>query len=462
MEDRRSRLGNSGFSLDEASQDFPVTMTGESFCEQDDVTKGLSFSDFPSGLTGDYYVGDDDVKRGVTLQGSSFPGSLDAFSDSFFKATDPYGGEQDVCRGVSLTSDIFPPGMSMAPFDPFENAFASGKLDMQGVPTQGKSSNVPFEDHVRPLPKPADSYFSFDPHTFKTDSDRCPALMNCFLDFLHNETSLQAVNITKVNPSKCCIKSDVWMENLPKFTVKVKCYQQDVGLALEVQKRCGDSIAFAGFYRAAAKHIQQHFIITAGLPQESFSFSLPPPLPLGEVDVQDFGPLLDMASSYSPDLQAESAAALASLTADQAVADALCLASEAIEDIFNLLEPDCIDVALHAGTLMSNLARSHKAEAFLCENGYGAEGLQKLLNKVRSLPASNSFSNDASTIAKQKFAEAFAAATKSCAQRLHRDVAEELKRQVKELVSASENQMGYVSCIDRNLHDAYSNLCPVH
>jgi len=269
-------------------------------------------------------------------------------------------------------------------------------------------------------------------------------------------------SITKVNHNKCCIKANVFVDNV-MCTLKARGYQQEPGvMALEIQKRSGDSITFSGVYRMAAKYLNEQslsagFEVVRGLPQDSLPCMQPlglPPLPKGKVDVQDYAPLLDMASQTNmPDLQAEAAGALASSTADPEVADALSADQMAMEDIAMLLETDRLDISLPAAELVTNLARSPKAPEHFDRM------LSPLVQKVNSFPIIPN-SNDARYVAKRLFAEALATATASCRQQLSEQLVCQLAADLHRVMSSSKDPMGNPDAAYGNLQTAYFNLVP--
>jgi len=195
--------------------------------------------------------------------------------------------------------------------------------------------------------------------------------------------------------------------------------------------------------------------ITSGLPQDSLGLPLTaPPLPKGKVDVQDFAPLLDMASqSHMPDLQAEAAGALASSTADPEVADALSSDQMAMQDIAMLLNTDRLDIALPASELVTNLARSPKAPEHF------EEMLGHLVRTVTRFPVKAN-SRDASYEAKRRFAEALATATASCRQRLSEPSVGQLAADLQAAMTDSKDSYGNPDAAFGNLQMAYFNLMP--
>jgi len=400
-------------------------------------------------LAGDFYRENDDVTRGVTL-GAALP------IDDSFGLKHTAGGSCDfyaappVVRGLNLGSDLDfglgadllqPPGWDLS---------KSSYGDIP-APLQASAQNKRFSDGDTPLQTPTDPFFTFEITTLFVLCDRPASLMNCLLEFLTTEV---VASISKVNPIKFCIKADVFIDHV-MCTLKARGYQQEPGkVALEIQRRSGDAIAFAGIYQRASKHLQNNFAITAGMPQDSVGLlaSPPPLLPQGKVDLMDYAPLLDMArQSHLPDLQAESAATLASLTADPTVVDALCSEPGPIQDIAKLLDTDRLDIALPAGTLVSNLAQSRNG----MEHFDGM--LEKLLEKVRSLPGSPG-SNDASSQARRQFAKALAAGTQSCRQRLSEPMARQLAGEVLGMMSATQDAMGTDDSVYGNLQEAYFSL----
>jgi hypothetical protein len=357
-------------------------------------------SGFPSSvLSGDFYRESEDVTRGVSLPmggfgpGDGFP-SKGGFGpvDGFSKGGDFYGQSEDVFRGLDnsqfhgldLPSDKFglPMGMGADLYPPLlKGADLCPPPFMEDFPSKhssGKSPDPCFHDNDPALPAPDDEFFQYEITTLVILCDRAGLLMNALVACL--ETEVQGT-ITKLKRAKCCIKADVFIKNV-MCSIKVKGYQQELGkLALEFQRRSGDSLAFSGVYGRAAKRLQPQFHIIAGMPEDrcppgstfcwqdpNGGMGVPPPpllLPQGNtvVDVNMFGLQLDMAKEVNnPQSQAEAAAALATATEDPAVADAFCADIGAIQDIASLSCSDRREVSVPLNALLSNLSRSPYAE----------------------------------------------------------------------------------------------------
>jgi len=264
-------------------------------------------------LLGDFYCEPDDVTRGVILFDpmlvSGLDGCLPGMDPDFSKGGDYYQ------KGLSMPSD-FDMGCGFAPPPLGFTEFGAT------APSALAKSGVQFSD-TDILPRvPSDEFFSFRATTLDIHCDRPPLLMNSFLEFLDT----QVLNTElKVTTKKYAIKAEVFLDNM-KCTLKARAYQQGPSLiAFEIERKSGDTLTFARVYQSAAKYLQQqNFAIVRGMPQEPLGGSLaPPPLPGGAVDIRNYGPLLDMARlTESPELQAESAAALAAASEDPEV----CLA----------------------------------------------------------------------------------------------------------------------------------------
>jgi len=423
----------------------------------------MEASGFPPPMLGDFYREPDDICRGLTLPAQSSEGlPMDLPMDGCFalKGSDFYGSS-DVVRGVSLPSDFQQYGLG-ADFAPPPFGY---DMDLKNTFPQATMQNGErFQQGDLAWPQPTDAFFNFEVTTLYLATHRADLVMNTLYDFL---TTMVVASITKVNHTKCCIKANVFVDNV-MCTLKARAYQlQEPGkIALEIQKRSGDSITFTGVYRKAAKYLKEQslmagFEVAGGLPQESPLGMEPLGLPLsgfpkGKVDVQDYAPLLEMAANtHMPDLQAEAAGALASSTADPDVADALSSDRMAMEDIAMLLEreADRLDIALPAAELVTNLARSPKAPEHF-------EGLlSPLVWKVQRFPVIPN-SHDANYVAKRLFAEALATAIASCRQQLPEHVVGQLAADLHTVMSASKDPMGNPDAAYGNLQTAYFNLVP--
>jgi hypothetical protein len=345
-------LGNDGhdFVLDEAAGLPMPTLMGDFYRETDNVTRGLTLP-----------VDGFDVPSDLRFGGFGFEYSSPACMDSF-------GG-----FGVPIPQ--------------------------QASSWDGQQQFV--DGFLAPL-APADPFFTFATTTLVVHCDRPSALMNSLLTFLATQV---VSSISKVSERKLSLKADVFIHNV-MCSLKARSYQQEPGvIALEIQKRSGDSLTFAGVYNAASRYLQaNNFVIIRGMPEDSGGYLAPPPLARGRVDLQDYSPLLDMARQSSmPDLQVEAAREFASLTMDPEVADALCSEPGPLKDMTMLLAPERLDIAVPAATLFFNLAQCPRAAA--CFD----EGLvRKLQEKVQLLSPSPSTS-DASSLARQQLEQALAA-----------------------------------------------------
>lgn len=129
--------------------------------------------------------------------------------------------------------------------------------------------------------------------------------------------------ITKVSRNKFSVKAYVHVDGL-SCDVKVRVYSQEVGLAVEFQRRSGDVLALRGLFRLASEHL--NFYSRAASPdQHAFDDAHGPtvmqvPLvgQMGSLKNEiSISPLLDMARCASDlSLQAEAAEALADYAGD--------------------------------------------------------------------------------------------------------------------------------------------------
>jgi len=171
---------------------------------------------------------------------------------------------------------------------------------------------------------------------------------NHLLDFF--DEHLEA-RITKVAPKKYCFKADVFLGC--SCEVKVRIYLQDSGtVALEFEKRCGDSIAFNSLFRRARQRLckTDASVDSSSGPAVASSqlpagLAPPPPfcstaldcaggcaLPEGsgdqnpkEIDGLTEEPLLNIVNNTEdPALLAEAASGLAHMAQDSKMARSIC------------------------------------------------------------------------------------------------------------------------------------------
>merc|ERR1719277_1213932 len=101
--------------------------------------------------------------------------------------------------------------------------------------------------------------------------------MNRLLEYLQSEFALE---ILKFRSKKFSIKTNVFV-NSAMCTLKARAYQRPQGeIALEFQRRSGDTVAFSGIYRKASNYLQdicrqEGFQIVSGIP-ETPTFERPP------------------------------------------------------------------------------------------------------------------------------------------------------------------------------------------
>jgi len=422
-------------------------------------SSGLDEASAMPSLLGDFYYEPDDVTRGLTLFDT--PGILTLFDTpghSLTRLSDSLTPLTRLSDGLTLFDT---PGMGMNT-DCSKGTGRSGDTPGMGMDTDISQCTVgiaqvqTFDQFVGTdiLPVvPADEFWTCGATTLYIQCDRPASLMNTFLQFLHTQVVRHKL---KVTTKKYAIKADVYLDNV-RCTLKARAYQQEPGkIAFEIQKRQGDSLAFAGVYRSAAKYLQQqNFRITSGMPKDPVGGAgVPLDFPRGKVDVRSYEPLLDMASlTESPKLQAESAVALAAATEDPAVVEALCSEVGPMQDITRLLEPECMDIVFPVAILLLNIARYSSSAAYLVNLGL----LHTLLDKVRCLPTSPS-PTDASSCARQNFAQALALfATPSCRMQMSDQDAGNLAREVQQVMADSQDSCSLDPAYG-NLQTAYFNL----
>lgn len=123
-----------------------------------------------------------------------------------------------------------------------------------------------------PPPLPQHSFFQFAPTTLIVQGLRPGQLGNSLLAFLRCEA---AANSVKLRRCKFTLKADVFVQETP-CTLKMRVYQISHGrLAVEMQRRAGDGVAFTVLFGMLAEHLDRD----GHLVQESSSalVSIPQP-----------------------------------------------------------------------------------------------------------------------------------------------------------------------------------------
>eukprot|EP00427_Karlodinium_veneficum_P026325 CAMPEP_0169208676 /NCGR_PEP_ID=MMETSP1016-20121227/14258_1 /TAXON_ID=342587 /ORGANISM="Karlodinium micrum, Strain CCMP2283" /LENGTH=338 /DNA_ID=CAMNT_0009286065 /DNA_START=59 /DNA_END=1075 /DNA_ORIENTATION=- len=266
------------------------------YCEPNDVTRGVT-------LSSDFYCEADDVTRGVTL---------DACALSFHHTVD---------HNYDVQSILYD---GRADLKAKDFLLDSGRLQQNPAKALGSSISRPafFEGDEAPSP-PEDEFYKFELTTMTGNGMSAAQFANEIIEFLDKEVESSCV--TKVSRKKLTIKADVCLE-ASHCEIKVRIYRHVLGgYSIEMQRKCGDAIAFKTMLED----------IISDLPGES-----------GDSSGVCLEPLLSLAESNDPRLQAEAMLALAHAAQNAEIAAQLCTPqvfllfqkmSEAV--CFNILEP---------------------------------------------------------------------------------------------------------------------------
>lgn len=165
--------------------------------------------------------------------------------------------------------------------------------------------------HVPPR-IPATKHFALGRMTLLVDCTTPHDIGNSMLEFLG---SCVVATVQKVRPAKYTVRADV-LEGGILCTLKVRVYQAGGApsrYALELQRRSGCALAFQRVHGHAAKFLEARFSLEGAPSMHSTDLPpslLPPLFAQKELTVEDVDPLLEMAVSTLPGLQAEAASLL--------------------------------------------------------------------------------------------------------------------------------------------------------
>lgn len=180
------------------------------------------------------------------------------------------------------------------------------------------------------------------------DSPRCVG--NDLLAFLSFGV---CARVDKINAKKCSIRAGLLVDGFA-CEVKVRIYQHNAchgGSVVEFQKRSGDALAFAKFFRRASAHLQGHSFHETSMcswnPCDGPTLEKPPP-------AEAVAPLIEMAISTSClTLLAELASLLALLAAQDSTVAARLHMPCARSVIEKLQEEEDFRIALPTSQLIS-------------------------------------------------------------------------------------------------------------
>lgn len=358
---------------------------------EDPWRSALSEGTLPSGqvwdgggaFSGDFYNEPDNVVRGIAIGPADVPhlgGGLDPFGKGLL--------------------DFAPPELEFAPL-------SSGKYASDYAPAAHQFSE---EDPTPAMP--ADPLFKLEATTLFAVGGSSAAIGNAVLEFFGTKV---VASVTKVTRKKCCVKADVFVDG-SMCTMKTRVYSQPgARFAIEFQRRCGSVVVFSVVYQQAVEFMRP-FCAGEHEPDRDApghgAFSQPPQIP-GGVDA-DVSPLLDMAGMVeSPPLQAEAAAALASIARD---GEPLPLCNDrAFSEFKKLVQADSVDVAFPSAQLLKCLAQCPQAGRSFAESGIVSTMLARVLQPTAVC-----------ALVQRELAEAVAAAMTICASELPGPAAEDL------------------------------------
>lgn len=309
-------------------------------------SQSSSFAGIP--LPGDYYRFEADTKRSIELP------------DNFF-ALNEYDVEG---KGLCLAADTLP--------DNCQSVLPNEHIKFDVLPS------TRFEHFEKPPNTPADLHFKLSATTFlcRCSPTEC---MNCLLDFFETEV---ISSVSKVSKKKFSVKVDI-LDKALMCSLKLRMYRQQTGeLAVEFQKRSGDTIAFHEVYKKACLKLEQPSTRT-----EIFADMTPPSGQLkGPSSAGELSPLLDMLSLFdSPELQAEAAACLANI-ASGSQASAIVMCSVHLFDYLpKLLQIHRIDVAYPVACLLSSLADCTAAKSLFVDYGL-VSAMEEQIQSVQKMP----------------------------------------------------------------------------
>lgn len=298
-------------------------------------------------LSGDFYHEPDDVTRGLSL-----------YSDA-----GDYGQIDDTWKHAAF---------GFSELDEFVRHGDAPLLGKAHIGDTETSWRDPANEHRRDLPMsrfqdcneaphvPVDTFFQLEQTTIVVNHVSAAQIGNCMLDFMGSEAT---GFITKINPVKFTIKADMALDGC-FFATKVRIYRQAFGqYAIEMQRRSGDSVAFLKFYRCASQYVDScinsdDLARTTELEAPTFEQA---PFPVDAGVEASAAPLLDLAESCNPELQAEAVQGLSQLAKDPNMALELC-SSQALMVVQTLLPIVCFRIAEPLSRLLGCLVLLHAAQ----------------------------------------------------------------------------------------------------
>jgi len=330
----------------------------------------------------DFYLESDNVTRGLTLSLDDVaPPPLSDFKG--FADIDFYREPDAVQKGVTLDSV----NEAMSPMSSFfchQHVECGTFFEHAGIdrsPILNRFSNPDW-----PPRAPTDAAFKFTLTTLYVPSREPWMIGNLLLDCFAGEV---VSAISKVNRVKFSFKGDVF-ENFAMCTMKVKVFHQEDGqFAIEFQRRQGDSIVFNNVFNKALQFLK-HRLAGVSCKARSLADLSPPTLPIQLASVVDetaLTALLDLATLTGlPSLQAEAAAALATLAEDDAQCLMLCT-EHALQDVMVLFHTSAPEVDYPTARLAHLLARRQEAAPHFAHQGFLLVMVEKIRATTTCMPA---------------------------------------------------------------------------
>lgn len=296
------------------------------------------------------------------MRGDAWHPGLDAIDSAFDKPQD------EIMRGVGLPLDVPAEASAFLPEGELVgNATGGGK--------HTNLSTLDFGESHGPPVKPANPHWRYQLTHFFLDTEQPFQIGNALLSFF---TESLVSEIKKVNLLKFSIKAEVFVDNVVCM-MKARVYAEphDHRYCVEFQRRSGDCVSFSQVYQDAARFLKAKFGIRDVEPKAK-PF---PSLPSGIQSKDHIGPLLSMFEC--PELQAESAAALAKIIQHSSVASLLCT-PDACKEYMQLLKSDSTAVTYATACLLSRLVLCPEASKLFAQ--YGCTQLMREKAQAKTTP----------------------------------------------------------------------------
>jgi len=206
--------------------------------------------------------------------------------------------------------------------------------------------------------------------------------VNQVLSFLECQAS---ASLKKINRKKYAVSADIFHE-ARLLNIKIRCYMvvpkkadNQCCVALEVQRRSGDIVAFNHSYHMMADYLKLHVATVENMPDTTNTGIAFPPLPtIDEPDLSCLQPLIDMANATdAPELQAEAAIAFRELAKNHENVSSLC-SDRTLGCLKKLLDHNRVDIAFPAAQVVRILATIPDVASCLCDEEFMASVVQQV------------------------------------------------------------------------------------